>query len=158
MKRVCLLDTPKKSGCNMLFSEILEFVVTHRDKGRSGSFEFDDNVLASYIAWAFRMDYLITTHTGGKLTGVLIAAPLNKGFSPDQDKLFSFDRQIAIKDEKDHPLGILDFICIDPNCHKEIIEKLLSRFDNFVHQEKWAMRFGNVVKLPNRYFNHFYFI
>jgi hypothetical protein len=142
----------------MLFSEILEFVINNRDKGRSGSFEFADNVLASYIAWAFRMDYLITTHKDGKLTGVLIAAPLNKGFSPEQDKLFSFDRQIPIGEEKNHPLGILDFICTDPDSRKEMIEKLLLRFDNFVNQDKWAMRFGEVVKLPNRYFNHFYFI
>ena len=140
----------------MLFSEILEFVVTHRDKGRSGAFEFDDNILASYIAWSFRMDYLITTHKDGELTGVLIAAPLNKGFSPDQDKLFSFDRQIPIGEEKDHPVGILDFICVDSESRKVLVEKLVSRFDNFLHQEKWAMRFGNVVKLPNRYFNHFY--
>lgn len=140
----------------MLFSEILEFVVSNRNKGRSGSFEFADNVLASYIVWAFRMDYLITTHKDGKLTGVLIAAPLNKGFSPDQDKLFSFDRQIPISEEKDHPIGILDFICTDEGSHKEMVEKLVSRFDNFLHQDKWAMRFGNVVKLPNRYFNHFY--
>jgi hypothetical protein len=142
----------------MLFSEILEFVLSNRRKGRSESFEFPDHLLAGYIAWAFRMDYLITTHKGSKLTGVLITAPLNKGFNPEQDKLFSFDRQIPIGEEKNHPLGILDFICTDKNCHKEMIEKLLLRFDNFVNQEKWAMRFGKVVKLPNRYFNHFYFI
>lgn len=142
----------------MLFSEILEFVVTHRDKGRSGSFDFPDSLLASYIVWAFRMDYLFTTHENGKLTSVAIAAPLNKGFDPEKDNLISLDRQISIEEEKNHSLGILELICISPKSHKEIVEKAVSRFSNFLHQDKWGMRFGKVVKLPNRYINHFYYI
>lgn len=142
----------------MLFSEILEFVVTNRDKGRSGSFDFPDNTLASYVVWAFQRDYLITHFEDGKLTSVLIAAPLNKDFNPEQDKLFSFDRQIPIEEEKNYPLGILDFICIKESARKPIIEKLITRFDYMLFQDKWAMRFNKVVKLPNAYFNHFYHI
>jgi len=140
----------------MLFSEILEFVVTHR--GREGCFDFPDNLLAGYIVWAFRMDYLFVTHKDGKLTSVAIGAPLNKGFDPEKDNIICFDRQISIQDEKDHPIGILDYICIDPESHKEIVVKAVSRFSNFLHQDKWAMRFGKVSKLENRYFNHFYYI
>ena len=140
----------------MLFSEILEFVVNHRNKGRSGAFNFPDHILVSYIVWAFQRDYLMLTYSDGKISSVMIAAPLNKGFSPEQDKLFSFDRFIPINEEKDYPLGILDFICIDNTKRKEIINKLLARFENFVYQEKWAMRFNKTVKLPNNYFNHFY--
>lgn len=140
----------------MLFSEILEFIITHRNKGRSGSFDFPDEILVSYVAWAFQRDYLTITHDGTRITSVIVAAPLNKDFNPEQDKLFSFDRVIPINEEKDYPLGILDFICIDKSVHKEIINKLLTRFENFENQEKWAMRFGNTVKLSNKYFNHFY--
>ena len=140
----------------MLFSEILEFIVTNRDKGRSGSFDFPDNILASYVAWAFQRDYLIAHYDGSKLTSVLIAAPLNKDFNPEQDKLFSFDRFIPINEEKNYPLGILDFICIKEEARKPIIEKLITRFDYMLFQDKWAMRFGKIVKLPNAYFNHFY--
>lgn len=142
----------------MLFSEILEFVINNKDKGRSGSFDFPNNILASYIVWAFQRDYLITHFEDGKLTSVLIAAPLNKDFNPEQDKLFSFDRQIPINEEKHYPLGILDFICIKETARKPIIEKLITRFDYMLFQDKWAMRFGKPVKLPNAYFNHFYHI
>lgn len=140
----------------MLFSEILDFVVTHRNKGRSGSFNFPDEVLVSYIVWAFQRDYITLTYGDNGITSIIIVAPLNKDFNPDQDKLFAFDRFIPINEEKDHPLGVLDFICIDNTKHKEIIGKLLARFENFVHQEKWAVRFDKTVKLPNKYFNHFY--
>jgi hypothetical protein len=142
----------------MLFSEVLEFVVKNRDKGRSGSFDFPDNMLAGYIVWAFRMDYLFTTYKDGKLTSVAVAAPLNKNFDPERDKFISFDRQISIMDEREHPIGILDYICTDSGSHKEMIEKGVSRFDNFLHKDKWAMRFGNIIKLPNRYFNHLYYL
>lgn len=142
----------------MLFSEILDFIVTHRNKGRSGSFDFSDEMLVKYIVWAFQRDYLFLTYEDGRIASLMIAAPLNKGFNPDQDKIFSFDRFIPINEEKDYPLGILDFICIKESARKQIIEKLLLRFDNFVYQEKWAMRFGEVVKLPNKYFQHFYYI
>ena len=140
----------------MLFSEILEFVVKNRDKGRSGSFNFPDEILVQYIVWAFQRDYMTLTYDKSGITSLIIVAPLNKDFSPEQDKLFKFDRFIPINEEKDHPLGVLDFICIDNTVHKEIIAKLLTRYENFVNQEKWAMRFDKVVKLPNKYFNHFY--
>ncbi len=140
----------------MLFSEILEFIVKHRDKGRSGSFNFPDEVLVSYVVWAFQRDYITLTYDKSGITSLIIVAPLNKDFDPSQHKLFSFDRFIPINEEKDHPLGVLDFICIDNSTHKEIIAKLLTRFENFVHQDKWAVRFDKTVKLPNRYFNHFY--
>lgn len=140
----------------MLFSEILEFIINHRDKGRSGSFNFPNEVLVFYVVWAFQRDYLTITHDGKGITSLIIAAPLNKDFSPEQDKLFSFDRSIPINEEKDYPLGILDFICIDKSVHKEIINKLKARFENFENQDKWAMRFGSTVKLSNKYFNHFY--
>lgn len=142
----------------MLFSEILEFVVKHRDKGRSGSFNFPDETLAQYIVWAFQRDYLTLTYDKTGITSLIIIAPLNKDFNPEQDKLFAFDRFIPIKDEADHPLGILDFICIDKSVHKQIIEKIATRYENFLNQDKWAMRFEKTVKIPNKYFNHFYFI
>ena len=140
----------------MLFSEILQFVVKHRDKGRSGSFNFPDETLVKYVVWAFQRDYITLTYDKTGITSIIIVAPLNKDFCPDQDQLFAFDRFIPIAEENDHPLGILDFICIDNTVHKEIIAKLLTRFENFVHQDKWAVRFEKTVKLPNKYFNHFY--
>ena len=140
----------------MLFSEILQFVVKHRDKGRSGSFNFPDETLVKYVVWAFQRDYITLTYDKTGITSIIIVAPLNKDFSPDQGQLFAFDRFIPISEENDHPLGILDFICIDNTVHKEIIAKLLTRFENFVHQDKWAVRFEKTVKLPNKYFNHFY--
>jgi len=140
----------------MLFSEILEFIVKHRDKGRSGAFAFPDEILVSYVVWAFQRDYITLTYDKTGITSLIIVAPLNKDFNPEQDKLWSFDRFIPINDEKDHPLAVLDFICIDKSCHKQIIEKLLVRFDNFLNQDKWAVRFNKPVRLPNKYFNHFY--
>lgn len=140
----------------MLFSEILEFIIKHRNKGRSGSFDFPNEILAKYIVWAFQRDYITLTYDKNGITSLIIVAPLDEKFNPDKDRLFAFDRFIPISEEKKHPLGILDFICIDNTVHRSIIDKLLSRFENFLNQEKWAMRFGKVVKLPNKYFNHFY--
>lgn len=140
----------------MLFSEILDFIVKNRDKGRSGAFAFPDEVLLHYVVWAFQRDYLMLTYGDSGITSLIIVAPLDKNFSPNQDKLISFDKFIPIREENDHPLGVLDFICIDKSKHKSIIDKLLIRFSNFKNQEKWAVRFGKPVKISNKYFNHFY--
>ena len=140
----------------MLFSEILEFIVKNRDKGRSGAFAFPNEVLLPYVIWAFQRDYLMLTHDGSGITSLIIVAPLDKDFVPSQDKLISFDKFIPIGEENAHPLGVLDFICIDKSEHKRIIDKLLIRFSNFENQQKWAVRFGKPVKISNKYFNHFY--
>ena len=134
----------------MLLSDLIDFIKTHRSKGRGESFGWTDEELVAYLQWADSLHYLFVTTDEKDFTGVAVMYPLSKGFDGSPDGLIDF--KIAI-DPDNTDLCIMDFIAVNKDAKNELILQLQERYPNWESQDKWALRFGNPVKITNKYIN-----
>jgi hypothetical protein len=71
-------------------------------------------------------------------------------YAGDDDKLFDFGNR---NETETDDLCIMDFISTTEKSKKDLVSKLKSRYPNWKAQNKWALRFGEVKKISNRYIN-----
>lgn len=137
----------------MLLGELKSFIKTHRDKGRSGAFYFDDETLDAYIKWAFMHDYLFVSCDNGELSAVGIAYPVDYKTN-GEDFMFSFRNPVPAESESKYDICIMDVVSITQTSTKKLVEKFKQRFPHWENCDKWALRFGMKKLISNKYINN----
>jgi hypothetical protein len=129
---------------------LIDFIEENRFKGRGESFGWTGDDLKVYLHWAARFNYLFVSIEDNKFTGVAIMYPMSNIYDGDDDKLFDFGNR---NETETDDLCIMDFISTTEKSKKDLVSKLKSRYPNWKAQNKWALRFGEVKKISNRYIN-----
>lgn len=137
----------------MFLSELSCFITMNRYKGRREAFGFDGIELRTYLLWAFSFDYLFVVSGENGIIGVGVAYPLYKPYKNNQEDLFSFSKTVNKSEESNHELCIMDWIAINKEARKLLVNKFKVRFPNWESQKKWGIQFGEVKELPNKYIN-----
>jgi hypothetical protein len=135
----------------MLLTKLKAFVQTHRSKGRGEAFGFDDITTETYLKWAFTQDYLIVSTKDDKITGVGIVYPVKD--SSSEDSLFVFNSKIPKDKEHLYALCIMDMISLDSESTKNLVKDFKLRYPHWDFCKKWALRYGNLREITNKYIN-----
>jgi hypothetical protein len=129
---------------------LIAFIEENRHKGRGQSFGWNGDELKMYLHWAARFNYLFVSIEDNKFTGVAIMYPLSKRFDSEADALYDFNNKLETNEDD---LCIMDFVSTTEKSKKDLVSKLKNRYPNWKAQNKWALRFGEVKKISNRYIN-----
>ena len=129
---------------------LIAFIEENRHKGRGQSFGWSGDELKMYLHWAARFNYLFVSLEDNKFTGVAIMYPLSKRFDSEADALYDFNNKLETNEDD---LCIMDFVSTTEKSKKDLVSKLKKRYPNWESQNKWALRFGEVKKISNRYIN-----
>ena len=135
----------------MLLSKLKAFVSTHRTHGRGEAFGFDEITTETYLKWAFSHDYLIVSFKDAEITGVGIVYPVKDTSS--EDALTTFNYKIPRDREHLYALCIMDMISLDSESTKNLVKDFKIRYPHWDLCKKWALRFGNLTEITNKYIN-----
>lgn len=135
----------------MLLTKLKDFIREHRTHGRGETFGFDDITTETYLKWAFTQDYLFISTKDNKITGVGIVYPV-KDTSSDE-ALTTFNYKIPRDKEHLYALCIMDMISLDSESTKNLVKDFKLRYPHWQYCKKWALRFGNLKEITNRYIN-----
>lgn len=135
----------------MTLSDLTSFIKTNRNKGRGEAFGWDDIELQTYIHWADTFRYLFVELDENGFTGVAVMYPIAKRKEQSADDLMTFKDIIPVSEENSSDLCVMDFVAINQEAKKSLVNQLKKRYPKWESQDKWALRFGNIKKLSNNY-------
>lgn len=133
-----------------MLSELKDFALAHRTKGRGESFGFEDSTLETYLQWAYLKDYLLLVLQDGKVAGLAVVYPFKYDGA---ESLMSFNTGIRKDEEHKFDLCIMDVIALNAEALKKLILKFKIRFPHWDRVNKWAYRFGQPRQISNKYLN-----
>lgn len=133
-----------------MLSELKDFALAHRYKGRGESFGFEDNTLDTYLQWAYIKDYLLTVIEDDKFVALAVVYPFKYDGA---ESLMSFNTGIRKDEEYKFDLCIMDVIALNSEALKKLILKFKIRFPHWDRVNKWAYRFGSPRQITNKYLN-----
>jgi hypothetical protein len=135
----------------MLFSEIINFIKVNRNNGRRKTFMLDDEGLDLYIQWAFQRNNIILSYSDSSISGICVAYVLPKPCDFIVRNMLPYEEEILPKEESDKEICIMDWIALNSQARKDLIEKFFFRFPNWENQTKWGIHFGVVKQFNNKY-------
>lgn len=137
----------------MFLSELSDFIIANRSKGRREAFGFDGSALTVYLTWAMSFDYLFVVSSENGISGAGVAYPLPTPYKGAEDELFSFRHIVPRTEEHEKELCIMDWAADSKEGRKSLIRKFQKRYPNWENQKKWALQFGEAKEITNRYIN-----
>lgn len=135
----------------MLLSSLKAFVDLNKSKGRGEAFGFDAVTTEVYLKWAFSHDYLFVSMNGNQIDGIGIVYPIR--YKNTEDSMFSFSEKISKQDEHLHDLCVMDMISLNKESTKNLVNDFKTRYPHWSSCKKWALRFGNIKEITNKYIN-----
>lgn len=137
----------------MFLTELSDFIIANRNKGRREAFGFDGSALTAYLAWSLSFDYLFVVSGENGICGAGVAYPLATPYKGDGQSLFSFKSIVPRAEESDKDICIMDWAADSAEGRKSLIRKFQKRYPNWENQKKWALQFGEAKEITNRYIN-----
>lgn len=135
----------------MLYSDIKNFIIAHRKNGKRECFMWDDNGLEQYIKWSFVRNNLFYALSENSISGVGVAYALPKSFDGTIESILPYDTEIANEHQKD--LVIMDWLAVNSDSRKALVQGFKKRFWNWENQKKYGMHYGKIKELSTTYIN-----
>ena len=137
----------------MTLGDLISYIKANRNKGRGEAFGWTDDELTTYLHWADTFNYLFVESDENGFTGVAVMYPIAKKSEQKHSDLLKFKDIIPASAEQSNDLCVMDFIATTQEAKKSLVNQLKERYPNLRNQEIWALRFGIIKKLSNKYIN-----
>lgn len=135
----------------MLKTDIKNFILDHRKDGKRECFMWDKEGLDFYMNWAFYRNYLFYVLDENGASGVGVAYPIPKKFDGSIDSLLPYEEELVSENDKD--LVIMDWVAVNSNGRKSLVNQFKRRFLNWENQDKYGIHYGKPKRLSNNYIN-----